>query len=101
MASLSFENLDFSFWIEPEKKTAYLQEWEEGNWGHPETYALPQSLDELPKHSRLARAVKSFRREAEYAPLRAALEAGLVREPAPERSLWSGLAARIVELIYA
>lgn len=104
MAPLSIENLDFSFWIEPEKKTAYLQEWEEGNWGHPETYAIPQSLDELPKHSRLARALKSFRRDPAYATLRSTLEAGLVREPVPDRSLWTFLqacSARLVALIYA
>ncbi len=108
MTTLSFENLDFSFLIEPDRQMAYLQEWEDGIWGEAEKYTLPQALDLLPKHSKLARALKSFRKDPQYNALCNALAPGMVREPAPERTLWTflqtcsrGLAARIVELIYA
>jgi|SRR5579872_774990 len=108
MTTLSFENLDFSFLIETGQNTAYLQEWEEGNWGEADKFSLPQSLDTLPKNSRLARALKSFRGDAQIEALRAALEPGVVRKREPERNLWAflqscsrGLASRIVEFIYA
>jgi hypothetical protein len=108
MTTLSFENLDFSFLIETEQSIAYLQEWEEGNWGEAEKLSLPQSLDRLPKHSRLARALKSFRGDAQLEALREALEPGVVRKREPERNLWTflqtssrGLATRIAEFIYA
>src|SRR5258706_10051681 len=102
MRTLTFENLDFSFLIDAENKIAYLQQWEDGNWGEPEQYPLPLALDSLPKVSKLARAVKAFRRDSEYQALCSALENGLQRAQVPEtRSGWSGLAARIVEFIYA
>src|SRR5579871_2603833 len=102
MRTLSFENLDFSFLVDLENKTAYLQQWDDGNWGEPEQYAVPQALDSLHKTTKLARAVKAFRGDAEYMALRSALETGLERKPAPEpRRMWSGLAARIAEMIYA
>jgi hypothetical protein len=98
MATLSFENLDFSFWIEPESKTAYLQEWEEGAWSEAERFSLPQPLDGLVRNSRLARAIRSFRRDHHYEALCSALEHGLEREAPPVRR---GFAARIFEFIYA
>jgi hypothetical protein len=102
MRTLSFENLDFSFLIDPENKIAYLQQWEDGNWGEPDRYALPQALDSLPKISKLSRAIKAFRRDSEYQALCAAIEHGLERAPSAEpRSVWSGLAARIADFIYA
>ena len=78
MMTQSFENLDFSFMIEGE--IAYLQEWEDGAWGEPERHSLPVAIDALPKRSKLARAVKSFR---EQPAIRESLERGLVRMPAP------------------
>ena len=102
MRTLSFENLDFSFLIDPENKTAYLQQWEDGNWGEPDCYALPQALHALPKISKLSRAIKAFRRDSQFQDLCSALEHGLERSALPEpRGLWSGLAARIAEFIYA
>ncbi len=86
MTNQSFENLDFSFLIETDTKTAYLQEWEDGAWGEPEIHSLPVSIDTLPKRSKLARAVKSFRDTPE---LRELLESGLIREEAPRLSLKS------------
>ena len=102
MNTLSFENLNFSFLIEVDHKTAYLQEWDDGAWGEPERYSLPLALDSLPKTSRLARAVKSFRGNEQYEELFTAFESGLIRDPKPQpRRVWGGLAARIAELIYA
>jgi len=109
MAPQSFENLDFSFLIETENKIAYLQHWDEGTWSEAERYILPQALDALPKQTKLARAVKSFRGDAEYESLLDALQSGLVHENTPQRrSVWDllqtcsrGLAARIVAFIYA
>ncbi|SRR5579883_565628 len=98
MATLSFENLNFSFLIEPDSKTAYLQEWEDGAWSEAERFTLPQPLHGLPRNSRLARAIKSFRNDRHLDAIRAALEHGLERTPAPVRR---GFAARIFEFIYA
>ncbi len=89
MTTQSFENLDFSFTIEG--STAYLQEWEDGAWSEPEQYRLPIDVASLPKRSRLARAVKSFKQMPE---VRQSLENGLVRESAPQRS-------RLIEWLFA
>ena len=94
MNTLSFENLDFSFLIEVDRNTAYLQEWEDGAWGEPEQYSLPVALDQLPKKSRLARAMRSFRNDSD---LRESLERGLIRQPAAPRNTWS----RIVDFCAA
>jgi hypothetical protein len=80
MTTQSFENLDFSFLIEG--TTAYLQEWDDGAWSEPEQHTLPLDTGSLPKRSRLARAVKSFKTTPE---VRESLERGLVREPAPAK----------------
>lgn len=99
MTTHSFENLDFSFWIDPDRRIAYLQEWEDGNWGEPERYLLPQPLDRLGKDSKLARALKAFRKDAHYRDLRDALLCGAPEDRTPDpgglRDVWSALLARL------
>ena len=86
MATQSFENLNFSFLVDSETRTVYLQEWEDGAWSEPDRFSLPVSLGSAPKKSRLARAAKSFG----DGELRNALEEGLVRQAVAEpRMLWN------------
>jgi hypothetical protein len=60
MQTLTFENLYFSFLIDPATQTAYLQEWNDGEWSEADQFALPVPLATLDKKSRLARALRSF-----------------------------------------
>src|SRR5262249_19993439 len=78
MTTQSFENLDFSFLIETDTNIAYLQEWEDGNWGEAHRFTLPQPLHLLPKDSKLARALKSFRKDPRYKRLCSALRCGQI-----------------------
>jgi hypothetical protein len=102
MTTLSFENLDFSFMIEVESETAYLQEWEDGNWSEPDVYQLPQLLHLLQKKSRLSRALKSFHGDTQYHSLCDALGGFEAHDPGLAAQFWNsvqnfsrGLAARI------
>jgi len=79
MTTLSFENLDFSVLIEVDNRIAYLQEWEDGNWSEPVKFGLPQPTEALVGPSKLASAVKSFRRETYLEEFRDALTHGASR----------------------
>ncbi len=94
MKNASFENLYFSFWIDREGRTAYLQEWEDGAWSEPEQFSLPVSIEDAPKKSRLARAVRSMADDA----LRSALEEGLERRPERE-SRWTRFAHALARAV--
>jgi len=97
MAELAFENLNFSFLIEPENRIAYLQEWQNGNWSEPEKFDLPQEVSRVLKQSRLARAVRDFRRQPEYVALCEALGSAVE----VESSFAVRFRDRLVGLIYA
>ena len=107
MKTLSFENLDFSFLIETDSNTAYLQEWEEGAWSEADRFTVPVAIDSLPKHSKLARALHSFRKHGEYDALRSAVGHGMEASVEPRRvrdllqAYSRGLASWLVALIYA
>jgi hypothetical protein len=105
MQTLTFENLYFSFLIDPATQTAYLQEWNDGEWSEADQFALPVPLATLDKKSRLARALRSFGDEG----LRHAIGGDSAREPRRERrsilgalqACSRGVATRLADLIYA
>lgn len=104
MPDVTFENLNFSFLIDARNRTAYLQEWRNGNWSEAEKFPVPQQIAGLPKQSMLARAIRDFRRDSQYWALCSALGSEPVgRERLRDRfqSASRLLKARIAELIYA